>query len=117
LQSIACDSHVGGTESAKYPVYSNSHSSTHNEHDVCFPSPEIKMDLLRSGISMDQQSVVMYLSLKGLNAIEIHSDLVAALKGEAMFSSTITYSLRKPSFSGPKTPQPSESPAPILSSQ
>jgi hypothetical protein len=32
---------------------------------------------------MDQQSIVMYLSLKGLNAVEIHNDLVATLKGEA----------------------------------
>jgi hypothetical protein len=63
---------------------------------------------------MDQQSIVMYLSLKDLNAIEIHNDLVATLKGEARFYGTVTYYLRKPSFSSPKTPQPSESSAPIF---
>jgi hypothetical protein len=39
---------------------------------------------------MDQQSIVMYLSLKGLNAVEIHNDLVATLKGEAKLDSTVT---------------------------
>jgi hypothetical protein len=63
---------------------------------------------------MDQQSIVMYLSLRGLNAVKIHNDLVATLKGEAKSGSTVTYCLRKPSFSSPKTLQPSESPAPIL---
>jgi hypothetical protein len=63
---------------------------------------------------MDQQSIMMYLSLKDLNAVEIHNDLVATLKSKAKLYSTITYYLRKPSFSSPKTPQPSESPAPIL---
>jgi hypothetical protein len=63
---------------------------------------------------MDQQSIVMYLSLKGLNAVEIHNDLVAPLKDELKSYRTVTYYLRKPSFWSPKTPQPSESPAPIL---
>jgi hypothetical protein len=62
---------------------------------------------------MDQQSIVMYLSLKGLNAVEIHNDLVATLKGEAKSHSIVTYYLRKLSSSSPKTLQPSESPAPI----
>jgi hypothetical protein len=56
----------------------------------------------------------MYLNLKGLNTVEIHDDLVATLKCEANSDSTLTYNLLKPSFSSPKTPQPSESPAPIL---
>jgi hypothetical protein len=56
----------------------------------------------------------MYLSLKGLNAVEIHNDLVAILKGEARSCRTVTYYPRKPSFSSPKTLQPSENPAPIL---
>jgi hypothetical protein len=30
---------VGGTEPARYHVDSNYHSSTHNEHDVCFHLP------------------------------------------------------------------------------
>jgi hypothetical protein len=63
---------------------------------------------------MNQQSIVMYLSLKGLNAIEIHNVLVATLKGEAESDSTVRYYLRKPSFSNPKTSQLSESPSPIL---
>jgi hypothetical protein len=56
----------------------------------------------------------MDLSLKGLNAVEIHNDLAATLNGEAKSYSTVTYDLRKLTFSSPKTPQPSESPAPIL---
>jgi hypothetical protein len=77
-------------------------------------SQGVKPDPLRSVLSMDQQSIVMWLSLEGLNAFEIHTDLVATLKGEAKSYSTVTYYLRRPSFSSPKTPQPSESPAPIL---
>jgi hypothetical protein len=56
----------------------------------------------------------MYLSLKDLNAIKIHNAHVSTFKGEAKPYSTGTYYLRKPSFSRAKTPQPSESPAPIL---
>jgi hypothetical protein len=55
----------------------------------------------------------MYLSLKGLNAVEIHNGLAATLKGEAKSDSTVTPYLRKPSFSSPKKRQPYESPAPI----
>jgi hypothetical protein len=53
---------------------------------------------------MDKQWIVMDLSLKGLNAAEIHNDLVATLKSEVKSDSTVTYSVRKPSFSSPKTP-------------
>jgi hypothetical protein len=53
---------------------------------------------------MDWQSLVMYLSLKGLNAVEIHNDLVAALKGEAKSCGTVTDYLRKPSFSTQRHP-------------
>jgi hypothetical protein len=56
----------------------------------------------------------MYLSLKGLNAVEIHNDLVATFKGEAQPYNIVTYYLGKPSFSSPRTGQPSESPAPSL---
>jgi hypothetical protein len=59
---------------------------------------------------MDQQSIVMYLSLKGLNTVEIQNDLVATLKGEANSYGTVTYDLRKPRIPNPQTPQPSESP-------
>jgi hypothetical protein len=79
-----------------------------------FTTPDVKTDPFRSIISMDQQSTGMYLRLTGLNAVEIHSDLVTTLKDEAKSYSIVTYYLRKPSFSSPKTPQPSESPAPIL---
>jgi hypothetical protein len=56
----------------------------------------------------------MDLSLKDLNAVEIHNDFVTALNGDAKSYSTATYYLPKRSFSSPKTPQPAESPAPIL---
>jgi hypothetical protein len=48
---------------------------------------------------MDQQSIVMDLSLNGLNAVEIRNNLVATLKGEAKSDSTVPYCFRKPSFS------------------
>jgi hypothetical protein len=79
-----------------------------------FTSPDVKTNPLSSVVSMDQRSIVMYFSLKGLNAVEIHNDLVATLTSKAKSYRTVTYYLRKPSFSSPKTPQPSESPAPIL---
>jgi hypothetical protein len=56
----------------------------------------------------------MYLSLKGLNAVEIHNDLAATIKDEAKSYGTVMYYLRKPSFASPETLQPSESPAPSL---
>jgi hypothetical protein len=56
----------------------------------------------------------MYLSLKGLNAVESHNDLVAALKGKPKSDCRVRYSFCKPSFSSPKIPQPSESPVPII---
>jgi hypothetical protein len=65
-------------------------------------------------ISKDHRLILMYLSLKGLNTVEIHSDLVATFKGDVKSYSTVTYSLRRPSFSSPKSPHPSESPAPIF---
>jgi hypothetical protein len=114
LQSITYNFRVGGTEPVQYPVYSKKRSSTHSEHDGYFHLPDVGTDPLRSIISTDRQSIVMYLSLKGLNAVEIHNDLVTTLKGEGKPSSSVTYCLRKPSFSSPKAPQPSESPAPIL---
>jgi hypothetical protein len=56
----------------------------------------------------------MHLRLKGRNTVQIHNDRVSTLKDEAKSSNTFMYYTRKPSFSSPKTPQPSESPAPIL---
>jgi hypothetical protein len=61
-----------------------------------------------------QSFALVYLSLKGLNAAETHNDLVVILKIEAKAYSTVAYYLPTQSFSSPKTPQPSESPAPIL---
>jgi hypothetical protein len=63
---------------------------------------------------MDQQSIVMYLNLNDLNVVDIHNNLVTILKYEAKSYGTVTYSVRKPSVSSPKTLQPSESSAPIL---
>jgi hypothetical protein len=40
---------------------------------------------------MDRQSIVIYLSLKDLNAVEVHNDLVTTLKGEARSSGIVTY--------------------------
>jgi hypothetical protein len=48
--------------------------------------------------------MVMYLSLKGLNAVEIHKDLVATLKSEAKSDGNIKEYLRKRSFSSSKIP-------------
>jgi hypothetical protein len=79
-----------------------------------FTSPDVTTDPFRSVISLGQQSTVMYLGLKGLDAVEIHNNLVSTLKSEANSDSTGTYYLHKPSFSSPKIPRPSESPAPIL---
>jgi hypothetical protein len=79
-----------------------------------FTSPDVQTDPLRSVISIDKQSIVMYLRLKSLNAVEIHNDLVATLKGEGKSDGTVTYYFRESSFSSPETPRPSESPAPIL---
>jgi hypothetical protein len=53
---------------------------------------------------MDQQWVVMYLSLKSLNAVEIDNDLVVTLKSEGKSYSTVKCYLRKPSLSSPKIP-------------
>jgi hypothetical protein len=39
---------------------------------------------------MDQQSIVMYLSLKLLNTVEIYNGLAATLKGEANSDITVT---------------------------
>jgi hypothetical protein len=56
-----------------------------------FTSPDVQTDTPRSVISMDRQSVVTDLSLKGLNAIEVHNDLGATLKGDAKYYNTVTY--------------------------
>lgn len=47
---------------------------------------------------MDQKSIVSYLSLKGMTAVQIHADLVATLKGEAVSYGSVTRYLRSKSF-------------------
>jgi hypothetical protein len=82
-----------------------------------FTSPDVKANPSRTALSMDQQLIVMYLSLKGLNAVKIHNDLLATLNGEEKSYRTVPYCLCKPSFSSPKRPQPFESPAPFSMNQ
>jgi hypothetical protein len=60
-----------------------------------FTSLDVKADPSRTVISMDQQSIVTYLSLNGLNAVEIHNNLVATLKGEEKQYRNVTYCLRR----------------------
>jgi hypothetical protein len=69
-----------------------------------FTSPNVKTDPLRCVISIDQQSIVMDLSPKGLNVVEIHNVPVVTLKGEAKSYSTVMYYLRQLSFSSQKHP-------------
>jgi hypothetical protein len=47
---------------------------------------------------MDQKNIVLYLSLKGMNAVEIRKDLKATLKDEAVCYGTVTRYLRSRSF-------------------
>jgi hypothetical protein len=57
---------------------------------------------------MDQQSIVLYLSSKGLSAVAIHDDFVAALGVEAVSYPSVTRSLREAIFasSNPLGPLP-----------
>jgi hypothetical protein len=63
-------------------------------------SPDVKTELLRSVISMDQQSIVMYLSLKGLNLGTSKTGLqVHHLRGSITFCRRLVRffsSLKKP---------------------
>jgi hypothetical protein len=57
---------------------------------------------------MDQKSIVLYLSLKKMRAVEIHADLVATLKIEAVWHGSITRHLRSRSFTASIDPGQSE---------
>jgi hypothetical protein len=47
---------------------------------------------------MDQKSIMLYLSLKEMTAVEIHAGLVATLKTEAACDASATRYLRSRSF-------------------
>jgi hypothetical protein len=53
---------------------------------------------------MDQQSIVLYLSRKGLSAVTIHGDLVASLGAEAVSYPSVTCYLREAIFSSSNLP-------------
>jgi hypothetical protein len=55
---------------------------------------------------MDQQSIVFYLSRKGLSAIAIHNDLVATLAAETMSYPSVTRYLRQTIFASSNQPGP-----------
>jgi hypothetical protein len=47
---------------------------------------------------MDRQSIVLYLSRKGLSSVAIHDDLVATLGAEAVSYPSVTRYLRETIF-------------------
>jgi hypothetical protein len=53
---------------------------------------------------MDQQSIVLYLSRKGLLAIAIHDDLVATLGAEAVSYLSVTRYLHEAIFASSRSP-------------
>jgi hypothetical protein len=55
---------------------------------------------------MDQQSIVLYLSMKGLSAVPIHDDLVATLGAEAVSYPSVTCYLREVIFASSNPPDP-----------
>jgi hypothetical protein len=55
---------------------------------------------------MDQQSIVLYLSRKGLSAVAIHDDPVATLGAEAMSYRFVTRYLREAIFASSNPPDP-----------
>jgi hypothetical protein len=55
---------------------------------------------------MDQQSIVLYLSRKGLSAVVIHDDLVATFGAEAVSSSSVTRYLHEVIFASSNPPDP-----------
>jgi hypothetical protein len=55
---------------------------------------------------MDQQSIVLYLSRKGLSAVAIHDDLVATLDAEAVSYPSVTRYLREAIFASSNPPDP-----------
>jgi anti-sigma factor ChrR (cupin superfamily) len=55
---------------------------------------------------MDQQSKVLYLSMKRLPAVAIHDDLVATLGAEAVSYPSVTRYLREAIFASSNLPDP-----------
>jgi hypothetical protein len=55
---------------------------------------------------MDQQSIILYLSRKGLSAVAIHDDLVSTLGAEAVSYPSVTRSLREAIFTPSNPPDP-----------
>jgi hypothetical protein len=55
---------------------------------------------------MDQQSIVRYLSMKGLSAVTIHYDLVPTLGAEAVSYPSVTRYLREAIFASSNLPNP-----------
>jgi hypothetical protein len=63
---------------------------------------------------MDHKSIVLYLSLKGMTAIEIHADLVVTLKIEVVCYGLVTCYLHSRNFTTFIDPRQIEPPDPIL---
>jgi hypothetical protein len=59
---------------------------------------------------MDQQSIVLCLSRKGLSAVAIHDDLAATLGGEAVSCQSMTGYLHEAIFTSSNPPDPSSPP-------
>jgi hypothetical protein len=55
---------------------------------------------------MDQQSIVLYLSRKGLSAVAIQDDLVAILDAEVVSYPSLTRYLREAIFPSSNLPDP-----------
>jgi hypothetical protein len=55
---------------------------------------------------MDQQSIVLYLSRKGLSAAAIHDNIVATLGAEALSYPSVTPCLREAIFVSSNSPDP-----------
>jgi hypothetical protein len=55
---------------------------------------------------MDQRSIILYLSRKGLSAITIYDDFVATLSAEAVSYPSVTRYLREAIFASSNPPDP-----------
>jgi hypothetical protein len=55
---------------------------------------------------MNQQSIILYLSKKGLSAVVIHDDLVATLGAEAVSHRSVTRHLCEAIFASSNPPDP-----------
>jgi hypothetical protein len=64
---------------------------------------------------MDQQTIVLYLRMKGMSLDAIHDDLVRTLGTDAVTSTTVTKYARSWKFS-PKKDRPSSEPSVVESS-